>query len=228
MGSGLDDWIYWHFFTITVNYENSTINVCPRLAPFLAWLRVSSFLLVYESVTCSASVVLRLTPHSWTLNYWTAFWIPLRMNLWLNWIESESESYVTTDGQPASLSWNKAPIWGLRPDLYYLCDSCGFVGLGRPLWREDGSVDCTCYWPSPGQSFSGPSPVGLVALFYCLRFETSLFVASYDSQGHGGGNRPRLHTGMNELSFITSGGPNSGHHNEQLIVISPFLRECLC
>jgi hypothetical protein len=32
---------------------------------------------------------------------------------------SESESYVTTDGQPASLSWNKAPFWGLRPDLYY-------------------------------------------------------------------------------------------------------------
>jgi hypothetical protein len=26
---------------------------------------------------------------------------------------SESESYVTTDGQPASLSWNKAPIWDL-------------------------------------------------------------------------------------------------------------------
>jgi hypothetical protein len=33
--------------------------------------------------------------------------------------ESESESYVTTDGQPASLSWNKAPFWGLRPYLYY-------------------------------------------------------------------------------------------------------------
>jgi hypothetical protein len=29
----------------------------------------------------------------------------------------ESELYVTTDGQPASLSWNKAPIWGLRPDF---------------------------------------------------------------------------------------------------------------
>jgi hypothetical protein len=25
--------------------------------------------------------------------------------------ESESESYVTTDGQSASLSWYKAPIW---------------------------------------------------------------------------------------------------------------------
>jgi hypothetical protein len=32
---------------------------------------------------------------------------------------SQSQSYVTTDGQSASLSWNKAPIWGLRPDLYY-------------------------------------------------------------------------------------------------------------
>jgi hypothetical protein len=24
-----------------------------------------------------------------------------------------------TDGQSASLSWNKSPTWGLRPDLYY-------------------------------------------------------------------------------------------------------------
>jgi hypothetical protein len=48
-------------------------------------------------------------------------------------LECESESYVTTDGQPASLSWSKAPIWGLRPDLYYLCDSYGLVLLGHPL-----------------------------------------------------------------------------------------------
>jgi hypothetical protein len=33
--------------------------------------------------------------------------------------ESESEPYVTPDGQSDSLSWNKAPIWGLRPDFYY-------------------------------------------------------------------------------------------------------------
>jgi hypothetical protein len=35
-----------------------------------------------------------------------------------------------------------------------------------------------------------------VAKFSCLRFETSLFVASYDLQGHGGGIRPRLHMGV--------------------------------
>jgi hypothetical protein len=27
-------------------------------------------------------------------------------------------------------------------------------------------------WPSPAQSFSGPSPAGLMTTFYCLRFET--------------------------------------------------------
>jgi hypothetical protein len=51
--------------------------------------------------------------------------------------------------QPASLSWNKAPIWGLRPDLYYKCDSYGLVLVGRPLWREVGSVFCMCCWPLP-------------------------------------------------------------------------------
>jgi hypothetical protein len=53
-----------------------------------------------------------------------------------------------------------------------------------------------CCWPSPAQSFSGPSPVGLAITFYCLRFETSLFVASYDSQGYDGDIRPHLHTGL--------------------------------
>jgi hypothetical protein len=51
---------------------------------------------------------------------------------------------------------------------------------------------CICHWPSPVQSFLGPSPYGLATIFYCLRFEISLFVASYDWQGHGGGIPPRL------------------------------------
>jgi hypothetical protein len=43
---------------------------------------------------------------------------------------TESESYVTTDGQPASLSWNKAPIWGLRPDFYYCQTVAGLLMWG--------------------------------------------------------------------------------------------------
>jgi hypothetical protein len=48
----------------------------------------------------------------------------------------------------------------------------------------------------------GPSPLGLETIFYCLRFETSLFVASYNSQGHGEGIQPRLHMGLSELYYI--------------------------
>jgi hypothetical protein len=61
---------------------------------------------------------------------------------------SWSWSYVTTDGQLASPSWRQAPIWDLTPDVF-LSVSCGFVDVGRPLWREDGSefynVQCTIY-----------------------------------------------------------------------------------
>jgi hypothetical protein len=52
--------------------------------------------------------------------------------------ESESESYVTTDGQSASLSWYKAPIRGLRSDFFPFgirntSDSYVLDSVGRPL-----------------------------------------------------------------------------------------------
>jgi hypothetical protein len=40
---------------------------------------------------------------------------------------SQSQSYVTTDGQSASLSWCQAPIWGLRPDFYYCQTIAGLL-----------------------------------------------------------------------------------------------------
>jgi hypothetical protein len=88
------------------------------------------------------------------------------------------------------------PHLGLMTRYLLLFDSYDLVLVGRPLWREDGSVFCICCWPLPAQCFSGLSRLGLTTIFYCLRFETSLFVASYYSQGHGGGIRPRLHTDL--------------------------------
>jgi hypothetical protein len=40
------------------------------------------------------------------------------------------ESYITTDSQLASLSWNKAPIWGLRPDFYFCLTVAGLLMFG--------------------------------------------------------------------------------------------------
>jgi hypothetical protein len=109
-------------------------------------------------------------------------------------LTTRSQSHIAIDGQSTSKSWCRAPSGA--HDQILLFDSYGLVFVGRPLWREEGSVFCICCWFSPAQSFSGPSPLDLATIFYCLSFATSLFVASYDSQGHGGGIPPRLHTGI--------------------------------
>jgi hypothetical protein len=81
--------------------------------------------------------------------------------------------------------------------------------VGHPLWREDWSVFCICCFPT--QSFSDPSPLVLATIFYCLRFETSLFVASYDSQG------------PTELFFIsTLHGPNRKQRLQQYPYICAY------
>jgi hypothetical protein len=62
--------------------------------------------------------LLHFTNHSLrldTLDFWPHY---TNLFLQLN-VKSESEPYITTDGQSASLSWNKASIWGLRSDSYY-------------------------------------------------------------------------------------------------------------
>jgi hypothetical protein len=83
-----------------------------------------------------------------------------------------------------------------------LSDSCGFVDVGHSLWGEDGPVVNNSCWPWPVQSFSCPSPLGLATVFYCLRLETSLFVASYDLQGYGGGIWLHLHMGNSGFPSI--------------------------
>jgi hypothetical protein len=162
MGSRSDQWIHW-----TYRFQLRFITIVHTFNCFLV-----------KDLSCPPTGLLPLGP---TLQYLIS-WILYSLSLspqsvasgtLLSWLKSES--YVTTDGQSTILSWNKAPIWGLRPDLLLLSDSCGFVDVGRSLWREDGSVVYICCWSLPEQSFSGPSPVGLPTMFYCLRFETSLF-----------------------------------------------------
>jgi hypothetical protein len=68
-----------------------------------------------------------------------------------------SQSYIATDSRSVSqYVLVSSPIWGPWPDNYNLCDSYSLVLVGRPLWREDGSVFFMCCWPLPAQFFSGP------------------------------------------------------------------------
>jgi hypothetical protein len=58
--------------------------------------------------------------------------------------ESEAESYVTIDGQSVSLSWNKAPIWGLRPD-FYCCQTIAGLLMWSALSDERMGLSFTIY-----------------------------------------------------------------------------------
>jgi hypothetical protein len=59
-------------------------------------------------------------------------------HLLLRLVTSQSQSYITADGQPASLSWNKAPIWGLRPDLDYCLTVAGLLVWGAHSDERSG------------------------------------------------------------------------------------------
>jgi hypothetical protein len=47
-----------------------------------------------------------------------------------------------TDGQSASLSWNKTPIWGLRPDFYY-CQTVADLLMWGALSEERTGLSFT-------------------------------------------------------------------------------------
>jgi hypothetical protein len=99
------------------------------------------------------------------------------------------------DWRSVSKSWCRAPtgahdqifiaVWQLR--------SCSLWGV---LSDERAGLSFVhAAGPCQRSLSRGPRPLGVATIFYCLRFETSLFVASYDSQGRGRGIQHRLHTG---------------------------------
>jgi hypothetical protein len=56
--------------------------------------------------------------------------------------QSQSQSHITTDGQPVSISWCRAQSGTFDQSFFFLLQSYCLVVLGRPLWREVGSVSC--------------------------------------------------------------------------------------
>jgi hypothetical protein len=105
MVSSFHHWVYWHFFTITVGNNISNIEI--RL-----------------NDSCLANLSEESLTAAWISDWsllllWSLYSTDLSLSLSLYLNKSQSQSYITTDGQSASLSWNKAPIWGLRPDPYY-------------------------------------------------------------------------------------------------------------
>jgi hypothetical protein len=104
---------------------------------------------------------------------------------------------------------------------------CYFVAPSLTIGRVCNLL-YNCFWALPEQSLLGRSPAELTPIFYCLIWDSpnlegqvpvfisprnrvaqlcpralgSLFVASYDSQGSGGGILTRLHTGKSEIFLL--------------------------
>jgi hypothetical protein len=122
------------------------------------------------------------------------------------------------------LVYRKSAPLGVKPletpnQYFFQPNACGYRPYLTSSLTEDGSVIYNCCWPSPAQSLSGPSLVGLMTTLYCLRFESlpnlegqgdpvippgigCLFVPSMYSQGYGGGIRTRFHTGKVSLNSV--------------------------
>jgi hypothetical protein len=86
------------------------------------------------------------------------------LNLWLNWTKVKVKVTLRlTVSQSVSLGIEPH----LRPMTRYLllCHSYGLVLVGRPIWREVGSVFCMCCWSLPAQTrwrYTTPPPHGSV------------------------------------------------------------------
>jgi hypothetical protein len=74
----------------------------------------------------------------------------LTNNIWWRLTLNQSQSYVATEGQSASLSWCQAPS-GAQDQIAVT------VRQLRVCWEYE-SIVYNCCWSSPEQSFSGSSP----------------------------------------------------------------------
>jgi hypothetical protein len=125
-----DPWDSWPYFTVS----DSRLPLSSPPTTLRATMEVSQFSVESSRVFCydRCSVGLSVLEQS-TLLGLTA----RSLVLWTN-CQKKSQSYVTTDGQQASLSWNKAPIWGLRPDLDYFLTFEGVLIWGALSHERTG------------------------------------------------------------------------------------------
>jgi hypothetical protein len=123
---------------------------------------------------------------------------------------------------------NKASIWGLRPDFYYNQTVAGLSMWGAFSDERTGLSFTVLAGPRQRSHSLVQVPRDSRPYFTVSGFETSFFIASYDSQSYGGGIRPILHTGVTPTQLtvyhITSRiGPHGKHRSS--IALQLFPRE---
>jgi hypothetical protein len=136
----------------------------------------------FMTIVCSLKFEI---PPTWSIRFLYLFPPGTGPRHWVDQINksSQNQSFITTDGQSTTLSWCQAAMWDTQRSFFFfhlkLClDSCEFLIMGRPLWREDESVIYSCCWALPEQFVSGPynSSSKSVSRPVCLRARLSFFL----------------------------------------------------
>jgi hypothetical protein len=121
-----------------------TPNHCTKSSKSIS----TSFLCKFFTRLCLVTNLRWLTLHSWTSELPSEFtyeWMTtILLQIWIPNSDSliflaESESYVTTDGQSASLSSSKVSFRGYD-QIFITVRELRVCSCGCSLWREDGSV----------------------------------------------------------------------------------------
>jgi hypothetical protein len=101
-----------------------------------------------------------------------------------DWISSQSQSYIKTDGQSATLSWNKTLVWSLRSHFIT-------VRQLRVCWCEAFSLTrgrvcrLQLLLALASAAIFGSESSGIRDHILLFQIRDFLFVAFYDSQGYG-------------------------------------------
>jgi hypothetical protein len=150
------------------------------------------------------------------------------MNDW--WLTANQFSLEPTTGglPPINSAWSQAP-WDWRPDFFFQLNTCshspyvtssltrGCVSLLQLLLVFASAIILRSIL---SQIRDSPNLEGQIPVFIWLRNRVallysqalgSIFVASYDSQGYGGGIRPRLLTEFCRSSHVASERTHGKH-----------------
>jgi hypothetical protein len=98
-----------------------------RFDDLIYWTSLLQLRLIIAAHTLNSFLITNLSLYFFWFSDWSLvsiFYYSVRLSA------SRVESYITTDGPSASLSWNKAPVWGLRPDIYFYQTVAGLLISG--------------------------------------------------------------------------------------------------
>jgi hypothetical protein len=141
----IGNWVYWILTLVTVSDNSISFRYTVYSSLHHAHNLLNRPCVRQYLRTMSSAMYLHTTVHlGWTVDFWLLE-LKLKLKLKLHYDrQSVGQSILVSGTHPGHAT-------SFSFFLKFCLDSCGFVILYRPLWREDGSVIYlfNCFWALP-------------------------------------------------------------------------------